>query len=894
MRPLISTSRLRAFVAACAVALFGGGCATTRPAAPQVVAPPQTNPQAEFALEDIPPAMRALPEARPTTQPDVDAPVESLALFAAARDEMIAERPAEAIVLLKRAIELDPDSYELYRSLGEAYLAVSRRSSPDEISAFENALALHPDDLHLQAIVGTQYAEMGDKDKALLHLRLAVLSPDYQDDDVTATEVDYVLAPLLEQMGYDKAALDRYQVLLHRIENPSFALTSDPTLAGLIDTPQPVWLEVAKLNDKRGNWADALTAYENVAESDPSDFGLQARIVRMMTNLGRTDDALSRAAEVVVRFGDTSDAVGLLMSVGRVSGRDPAVVLRHLLASDPNNPSLILALADVLVDEGRSREAQDLLESASATFAASDRPIVDKLFKLYLDRDQVPAAAKLLVVYLAAHPDSIGDIEPMWADLLRTSRPNSLRLVDLTSMTVDPPAEAARQYLIWRLSDLWRRDVSARTALVAAVKITPGIRPFAPAFRQMIQIDWAHSDWTHDRKQKESSALADTVAAGGEAGLASELRGIAALNDSDSASAISYFQNALALGDTSPPLLLTYASALHSGGQDSDAEAIFRKLVGHNPLYGQAWESLFQFYLMQQNIDAARRVVADWLAADPSSVQGRVLEADLVAENGDPNGSEQLLLKLFDDHEDDPDVISALVSIGRRTGHLEQFLGRLDAICRREPANEAAVESLVSIYCAEGRNAAAQYVLDQNRAAVAHDPDLLYQIAHLYEQVDQDQTTEAVLEQVVVLDATHASACNDLGYTWADEGKNLPRAEALIRIAVGQEPDNQSFLDSLGWVLYKQGKYAEADGYFQKAVGPSLAPDPVVLDHYGDVLYRLGRMQDAARQWQRSLSGLDQTGEDRNDLRDLRSALLRKLRQNERGEKVTVAPVAIN
>ncbi|HUB24075.1 MAG TPA: tetratricopeptide repeat protein [Tepidisphaeraceae bacterium] len=885
MRSLISAS--------CLLAVMAGGCASeaSRPGA--VAPPPPLDPQAQLALEDIPPAVHSLPQARPMTQPDAPAPVESLALFAAARDEMIAERPAEAITLLKRAIELDPDSYELYRSLGEAYLSVSRHQTPEEIEAFENALALHPDDLHLQAILGTQYAEMGDKDRALAHLRLAVLSPDYQDDDVTATEVDYVLAPLLEQMGYDRAALDRYEALLHRIANPSFELTSDPTLAGLIDTPQPVWLEVAKLDERRGDWADALDAYQSVAAVDSSDLGIQAKIVRMLTNLGRTDEALSCAAEVVVRFGDTSDAVGLLMSVGRQTGHDPAIILRQLLAADPKNASLILALADVLVDEGRQQEAQDVLVSATATFAASDRPMVDKLFKLYLDRDQIPAAANLLVVYVAAHPDFIGDIEPMWAELLRTSRANSLRLADLTMMKVDPSAEAARQYFIWRLSDLWRRDVSARGALEAAVQIAPGQRPFAPAFRQMIQVYWAHTDWSHARKQKESDALADRVAADGEGGLAAELRGIAALADSDNASAISYFRSALALGDASPPLLLTYANALHAGGDDSDAEPILKKLVEQNPLFGEAWESLFQFYLLQQNIEGARRVVADWLAADPSSVQGRVLEADLVAESGDPNGAEQLLLKLFEDHEDDPDVISALVSTGRRTGHLEQFLDRLADLVRREPANETAVDWLVGIYAQQGRTAAAQSVLDQDRAAVSHDPDSLYQIAHLYEQVDQNQTTESVLEQVVALDATHASACNDLGYTWADEGKNLPRAEALIRVAVEQEPDNQSFLDSLGWVLYKQGKYGEADGYFQKAVGPSLAPDPVVLDHYGDVLYRLGRTSDAARQWQRSLSGLDQTGEDRNDLKDLRSSLLRKLRQNEHGEKVTVAPVAV-
>jgi Tfp pilus assembly protein PilF len=133
--------------------------------------------------------------------------------------------------------------------------------------------------------------------------------------------------------------------------------------------------------------------------------------------------------------------------------------------------------------------------------------------------------------------------------------------------------------------------------------------------------------------------------------------------------------------------------------------------------------------------------------------------------------------------------------------------------------------------------------------------------------------------------------CNDLGFTWADQGRNLDKAAALIEVAVAEEPDNQSFLDSMGWVLYKQGRYDQAAVYLQKAIGPALQPDPVVLDHFGDVLYRLGRKEEAGRQWERSLGGLDDQQTDRADLRDLRQSLLRKLSEQKQGESVDVAPV---
>ena len=158
----------------------------------------------------------------------------------------------------------------------------------------------------------------------------------------------------------------------------------------------------------------------------------------------------------------------------------------------------------------------------------------------------------------------------------------------------------------------------------------------------------------------------------------------------------------------------------------------------------------------------------------------------------------------------------------------------------------------MEIYLSQGNTDAAVRVLDQALAASnGKDADLLYQVAHLYDEVDQKQVTEQVLQQVVNLDPKNSSACNDLGFTWADQGRNLDQAAALIEVAVAEEPDNEASSTDMGWVLYKQGRYDQAAVYFQKAIGPALQPDPVILDHFGDVLYRQGRKDEAARQWQR-------------------------------------------
>ncbi len=127
---------------------------------------------------------------------------------------------------------------------------------------------------------------------------------------------------------------------------------------------------------------------------------------------------------------------------------------------------------------------------------------------------------------------------------------------------------------------------------------------------------------------------------------------------------------------------------------------------------------------------------------------------------------------------------------------------------------------------------------------------------------------------------------------WADSGKNLPDAEALIRKANQAEPDNAAFLDSLGWVLYKRGQFADAERYLQQAITHTPRPDPTVLDHLGDAQYRLNRVDAAAEAWQKSLDRLAATEDVRDESKQLKLQLMDKIKQHDQGHPVKVAPVA--
>jgi tetratricopeptide (TPR) repeat protein len=275
-------------------------------------------------------------------------------------------------------------------------------------------------------------------------------------------------------------------------------------------------------------------------------------------------------------------------------------------------------------------------------------------------------------------------------------------------------------------------------------------------------------------------------------------------------------------------------------------------------------------------------------------VQARVLRSTLMFQAGRPDAAEAELLSLFRDEPDDPLVLGAMYRYYNETRRLEEYISKLEEVRKKHPDNREAVEQLVMIYHEHKRLPEALRVLDSAQAAAAGDPDLLYYLSSVYGRIDQKQTQEDMLRRVIELDPAHPGASNDLGYEWADEGKNMAKAEELIRVAVEAEPDNQSYLDSLGWVLYKRGKFAEALVYFERAIGPAARPDPVVLDHMGDVLYRLSRGADAMKQWQRAQGRLKDMGEAaqrREDLKNLGLKLQQKLKQAGSAQPVEVAPV---
>lgn len=108
-------------------------------------------------------------------------------------------------------------------------------------------------------------------------------------------------------------------------------------------------------------------------------------------------------------------------------------------------------------------------------------------------------------------------------------------------------------------------------------------------------------------------------------------------------------------------------------------------------------------------------------------------------------------------------------------------------------------------------------------------------------------------EKALKLNPQNLGVLNNYSYFLSVNGEKLDRAEQMSGITVKAEPTNATFLDTYGWVLFKQGAYTMAKIYIENAVKYSEDdPSAEVLEHYGDVLYKVGEKEEALEQWKKA------------------------------------------
>jgi tetratricopeptide (TPR) repeat protein len=300
------------------------------------------------------------------------------------------------------------------------------------------------------------------------------------------------------------------------------------------------------------------------------------------------------------------------------------------------------------------------------------------------------------------------------------------------------------------------------------------------------------------------------------------------------------------------------------------AEALLRELVVANPRDYEAFRSWMTLMVITDRMPQALEAIEIRLRENPDDIGMLTTAQGFYRDIGDQAKLYEVTERILLLSEPSLARSGVLAEIYLRTEKYDKALPLLMEILQDEGLEEPrpylyrASQALVALNRADEFDGIVEGVIER---FPDQKMDLqLLQASH-YARVGNRDRAEAIKVAILKDHPDHAPTNNDLGYTWADRGVNLKEAERMIAVALAAEPGNMAYLDSMGWVLYKQGKFGEAIVYLNKSVAAAeeelkagntgvLGTLAVVTDHLGDAYYRNNDQAKAVQLWARALQFL--------------------------------------
>jgi tetratricopeptide (TPR) repeat protein len=324
-----------------------------------------------------------------------------------------------------------------------------------------------------------------------------------------------------------------------------------------------------------------------------------------------------------------------------------------------------------------------------------------------------------------------------------------------------------------------------------------------------------------------------------------------------------------------PEAAMLLAAAYEATGRAADAITLLEGTIAQNPGFFRGRVRLAELYEGQRRFKEAAETYAQAQAEDPradlmTSRATAMINAGQVSEARD-----MLQAALTKKGSPDAGLLYLLAQAHRRLGDGEAAGAAAAQLKKAFPTDLRGLFLDAQLAEEDGRTEDALAAFKALIARVPEDATLVYQYANLLDRTGRSVEAERALRGVLERDPLDANALNSLGYMFAERGEKLGEAVELLHRALKIEPGNPSFLDSLGWAYFKQGRVDLADGPLSEAA-KGLPGSSVVQDHLGDLRLKQQRYADAAAAWEQSLKG-DGESIDRakieKKLRDVRERL---------------------
>lgn len=606
-----------------------------------------------------------------------------------------------------------------------------------------------------------------------------------------------------------------YNYTMGHIYEQQFESTGDPANASqsigfykkafALDPKSPIIGErLAEMYWKAQRVREAVNEAQAILAQNPDDVNthrLLGRIyLRSLGDLNGVSGQSETIAKAAAQFqqvhrldpSDTESALWLARLYRLQNNTDQAgEVLREILKNDPENEPAVEQLTQLLLDQGKSAEAVALLEGIEKRSGAPSAAVLDLLGEAYTQTKDLSKAEDAYRRAVQADPSELSHQRGLGQTLLDEEKYQDALQVYLKISDVMP--DDADVYL--RLAQIYRQLHQLDKAEASLLKA----RQYAPGSLEVLYNEAVLYE-SQGRFDDAIRVLSDAVAGlkGESPVLPSRRRSLAVL----------YEQLGMLYRESGnyQAAINTYGELGHLGEEEDRRARIL----------------LMETYRTERDLPKALQAGKDALAKYPEDALVKTSYALLLGENGQTDQAVALLqtqLSAAGNKRETYLNIAQVYERAKRFREAEEVARKAEALPGQPRDNEMT----------------------------------WFLLGAIYERQKEFDRAETEFKKVLAVNPKNAPVLNYYGYMLGDLDIRLGEAESLVQRALREEPQNGAYLDSIGWIYYKEGKLAEAEAALRKAVARE-PHDPTILSHLGDVYAKGGRMEMAAGEWEKSLN----------------------------------------
>jgi tetratricopeptide (TPR) repeat protein len=585
----------------------------------------------------------------------------------------------------------------------------------------------------------------------------------------------------------------------------------------------------------------AIAAYKRAIELDPSSAHAMAELAALYLRQNKIQEALTTAGQALKISPANTEAnrvAGIVYAALAETGRENRARSRAAAPPDENIAKAIRHL-ELALDHPRGE---------------ADPNVRAMLARLYIRNETFDKAIPLLTVLV--------DQEPGWGDgpaLLAEAYAGAGRTGEAISWLEDRDDPR----LLPTLADFYERERRWKEAADTYERVLQ--RPSRGTDVRELKTRYASALLNAGSRAEANKArdlLSDIVSANASDARALYLRSQAARRLGDMAGAETDARRVIALNKRSPWGYYALAEALE---QQHRYQAVIDEI---GPVLTEArartGDRSFDIGLLLPHVGFAHQELgqhdkaiaafeeAHRLSPKDPAVAGYLIQANIAAKKF--ASAVEVARTALAEHPGDLRLTRLHAQALRQSGKPDQGVAVMEDALKKHDDDPAAYIALAQLYSDVDRGAQAVKILRDAQAKFPDDTTIVFELGAVYDKQKKFPDAEAAFKELLSRDADNAPALNYLGYMLAERGERLEESVDLLKKALEIDPGNGSYLDSLGWAYFKADKLDLAEDHLRQAAD-QLRTNSVIQDHYGEVLFRLGRYDEAIAAWTRALSG---------------------------------------